>query len=405
MKMRKEKIKIGIVGTGGRGTFAFGKNIMIRNDASVVALCDPNKVRMESASKELGGGQSLYASVETMVLSEKLDAVVVTSPDCFHEANAVAVLESGANVLVDKPLATTVSGCKNIIRSAEKARKVVMIGFNLRHNAVLKKLKKIIADGGLGRVFMIENREFYDGGRTYMSRWNRLYSKSGGLWVHKGSHDFDIFNWLLDFPKPVKVSAFAGVDVLTPQNIPFPVKPGVPIGPTCSKCAYGEICPDIYRIGDIQPGLWSNQAVSADGYSKDLCMYTSDKDTHDNGIAIVEYENGAKASHLECFITSIEDRLYTVVGDKGQAEVSLHNRTILVRPRWSKEIIAYNIPEVEGGHGGADPMLIDTFVNVIKGEEKNNSTTEHGLWSTAIGQAAEISRREERTVKVAELLG
>lgn len=401
--MKKEKIKIGIVGTGGRGTFAFGKNIMIRNDASVVALCDPNKVRMDSASKELGGGQRLYASVETMVLAEKLDAVIVTSPDCFHEANAVAALESGANVLVDKPLATTVSGCKNIIRSAEKARKVVMIGFNLRHNAVLKRLKNLIENGNLGRIFLIENREFYDGGRTYMSRWNRLYSKSGGLWIHKGSHDFDIFNWLLGFPKPVKVSSFAGVDVLTSQNIPFTVKPGMPVGPTCTKCAYREICPDIFRIKDIQPGLWSDEAVDVDGYSKDLCMYTSDKDTHDNGIAIVEYENGVKASHLECFITSYEDRLYTVVGDKGQAEISLYNRTILIRPRWSKEVITYHIPEVEGGHGGADPKLIDAFFKVIKGEEGNNSTTEHGLWSTAIGQAAEISRREERTVRVAEL--
>jgi predicted dehydrogenase len=132
-------------------------------------------------------------------------------------------------------------------------------------------------------------------------------------------------------------------------------------------------------------------------------MYTSDKDTHDNGIAIVEYENGAKASHLECFITSICDRLYTVVGDLGQAEVSLEKRLITIRPRWSKETITHYIPDVEGGHGGADPMLIDAFFRVLKGEQENSSTTEHGMWATAIGQAAEISRREERTVKVAEL--
>jgi hypothetical protein len=48
-------------------------------------------------------------------------------------------------------------------------------------------------------------------------------------------------------------------------------------------------------------------------------------------------------------------------------------------------------------------MLIDAFFRVLKGEEENSSTTEHGMWATAIGQAAEIFRREERTVKVAEL--
>jgi predicted dehydrogenase len=401
--MNEQKFNVGIIGAGSRGILSFGQEISQRNDAQVVALCDPNQVRMEFAAKDLGFKPNFYTSVETMIVAEKLDAAVIASPDCCHEANAVAALNNGVNVLIDKPLAITVKGCQNIIRAAEKAGKTIMMGFNLRHHAALKKLKKIISEGDLGRVFLIENREFYDGGRTYMSRWNRLYAKSGGLWIHKGSHDFDIFNWLLDFPKPVKVSAFAGIDVLNPQHIPFPVKPDVPVGPTCHKCPYREICPDVYKIDDIQNSPWSDRAADSDGYSKDLCMYTSDKDTHDNGIAIVEYENGAKASHLECFITPMSDRLYTVVGDRGQAEVSLEKRVIIIRPRWSKEVITYHIPEIEGGHGGADPLLVDTFFKVLKDEEKNSSTTEHGMWSTAIGQAAEISRREARTVKVAEL--
>ena len=401
--MSEQKFKVGIIGAGSRGICSFGQNISKRNDAEIVALCDPNEVRMEFAAKELGFKPNFYTSVEAMITAEKLDAVVITSPDFCHEGNAVAALSNGVNVLIDKPLAITVKGCQNIISAAEKAGKTIMMGFNLRHHAVLKKLKKLISEGTIGRVFLIENREFYDGGRTYMSRWNRLYAKSGGLWIHKGSHDFDIFNWLLDFPKPVKVSAFAGIDVLNPQHIPFPVKADMPVGPTCHKCAYREICPDVYKIDDIQNSAWGDRAVDSDGYSKDLCMYTSDKDTHDNGIAIVEYENGAKASHLECFITPMSDRLYTGVGERGQAEVSLEKRTIIIRPRWSKEVITYHIPEGEGGHGGADPMLIDAFFRVLKGEEKNSSTTEHGMWSTAIGQAAEISRREERTVRVAEL--
>ena len=278
-----------------------------------------------------------------------------------------------------------------------------MMGFNLRHHGVLKRLEQLISGGGLGRIFLMENREFYDGGRTYMSRWNRLYANSGGLWIHKGSHDFDVFNWLLDFPKPVKVSAFAGIDVLKPQYIPFVVKHGVPVGPTCRQCPYRETCPDVFKIADLQNSAWSDRALAADGYAKDLCMYTSVKDTHDNGIAMVEYENGVKVSHLECFVTSLNDRLFTVVGDRGQAEVSLEKRTILIRPRWSQEVITHQIPEAQGGHGGADPLLVEAFFKVLKGEETNTSTTEHGLWSTAIGQAAEISRREERTVKVAEL--
>ena len=60
-------------------------------------------------------------------------------------------------------------------------------------------------------------------------------------------------------------------------------------------------------------------------------------------------------------------------------------------------------PLCQGGHGGADPNLLDTFIKVITGELANTSTTEHGMMSTAVGQAAELSRRENRTVFIEEL--
>lgn len=374
-----------------------------RKDSVLAALCDTNQVRMEKSAASLSAKPNFYKSAEAMIKTEQLDAVIITSPDFYHEENAIEALNAGANVLIDKPLATTVKGCENIIDVARKVGKNVMIGFNLRHHAVLKRMKSIISAGTIGRVFLIENREFYDGGKTYMSRWNRLYEECGGLWIHKGSHDFDVFQWLLDFPKPVKVSAFAGVNVLNRDNIPFEVKPGTDVGPNCHSCKYADVCPDKYSIPDIENGPWSDEAASVDGYYKDLCMYTSDKNNHDNGIAIVEYENGARASHLECFITPISDRRYTINGTLGQIEASLTDRKITVLPRWSKEVVTYDIPEEDGGHGGADPKLLENFIKVISGEVANQSTTEHGMLSTAVGQAAELARRENRVVMIDEL--
>ena len=399
--MSEKTQSIGIIGAGGRGA-GFAYLIGLRNDAQVTALCDPNPVRMQAFGEKLKSMPNMYKNVDDMLKKEKLDGVIITSPDYCHEPNAVAALKKGANVLIDKPLATTVKGCKNIIDTAKKAKKIAMMGFNLRHDPTLKKLKKIVDDGVLGKLFLIENREFYDGGRTYMSRWNRKYALSGGLWIHKGSHDFDIFNWLLNFPKPVKVSSFAAINVFKPANIPFKVEKGTKVGPTCHQCAYKEICPDVYIYPD--DAGFSDKSAKVDNYSKDLCMYCSDKDVHDNGIAMVEYENGAKASHMECFVAPFSDRLYTVVGDRGVAEVSLHKRTILGRPRWSQETIFHQIPEAVGGHGGADPGLLGSFIKTLQGESSVTSTLEHGMLSTSIGQAAEISRREERTVFVKELM-
>lgn len=401
--METSKIRMAIIGTGGRGVDCFGKLLRRRDDVELVAFCDPNPERMRQAAAELELSPSYHASVEAMLAAERLDAAVVTSPDFCHEANAVAALDGGLDVLIDKPLSTTVKGCRNIIAAAAKSGKAAIMGFNLRHVETLKRLKSLVDSGELGKVFLIENREFYDGGKTYMSRWNRKYECSGGLWIHKGSHDFDIFNWLLDFPKPYKVSASAAVNVLKPEGLPFALESGKPAGPSCDRCAYQAKCPDAYLLG--VDAKWGPEVEASDGYCKNLCMYLSDKDTHDNGIATVEYENGARASHLECFITSYSDRLYTVVGDRGMAEVSLTNRAILVRPRWSKETILHQLPEAVGSHGGADPSLVASFVDLCKGVGGPAAATlEQGLLSTSIGQAAELSVRQDRTIFMRELL-
>ena len=289
------------------------------------------------------------------------------------------------------------------MKAAKKSKTAVMMGFNLRHDPTLVKVKEIISRGDLGRVFIIENREFYDGGKTYFARWNGKKKYSGGLWVHKGTHDFDIFNWMNQDGKPLRVAAFAQRSALKKEEIPFKVEPKKPVGPTCAECNYKDICPD-FVTRDTE--LWGKKAQASDKYAKDLCIYTSDADIYDNGVAIVEYDNGVRASHLECFVTSQTDRQYTIIGTKGQLTASLHDRKIEIRPRWVKDVstTTIEIPEVKGGHGGADAGILDRFINVIKGGEEPSSSLIDGTFSVAIGEAAERSWREHRMVEISEVL-
>ena len=400
-----KKLKFAIIGTGVRGVWCFGEIIKKREDAELCALCDTNMIRLKAASEKLNLSPALYTSVEEMAAKEQLDAVIITTPDHTHCEIAIKALQNKWNVLIDKPLATNVKDCRAIIDCAEKNNLTVMMGFNLRHHAVLKRLKEIIDAGTLGNIFLAENREFYDGGKTYMCRWNRFSKNSGGLWIHKGSHDFDIFNWLLGFPKPLRVSAFAAVNVLTPQGIPFELKNGIAPGPGCNECFYKDKCRDSFDFNELEQKFWGGNAIEKDGYLRNTCMYLSEKDTHDNGVAMVEYENGIKVTHMECFIGNRNDRCYTIVGDRGIAEVSLSDRTIRITPRWKGEIVTYTIAPEDGGHGGADPALVEKFCQVLKGDSSPNSTLEHGMLATAIGQAAELSRREHRMVELSELLG
>lgn len=400
----QKKIRIGIVGLGARGVACFGELLIKRDDVEIAALCDINPVRQRVAKERLNVEANLYNNIEEMAAKETLDAVIITTPDFTHHTLSIFALKQNWHVLVDKPLCTKAADGAELIRVAKECSKHLMIGFNLRHHATLKRLKKLIDDGELGKVFLIENREFYDFGKTYMARWNRFYEKSGGLWIHKGSHDFDIYNWLLDFPKPVRVAAFAAVNVLTPENVPFELEDGHVPGPGCNQCYYKDKCKDKWLLDDEALKSWGDEAVAHDGYLKNTCIYMSEKNTHDNGIAMVEYEGGIKASHFESFIGTKNDRCYTVVGDRGIAEVSLSQSKITVMPRWNTEgNYEINVPKEEGSHGGADPSLVDMFCRVVRGEAVPNSTAEHGLLSSSIGQAAEISRRENRMVEISEL--
>lgn len=400
----RPKLKLAIIGTGSRGVGDFGKILIARDDIEITALCDTNPVRLRAAAEILGITPNFYSSIEEMAAKESLDGVIITTPDCEHYACAKLAMAAGWNVLIDKPLATNAQEGKELIGLSRKTGKALMIGFNLRHSEVLKRLKGFIDDGTLGQVFLAENREFYDGGKTYMARWNRSYAKTGGLWIHKGSHDFDIFNWLLGFPKPLRVSSFAAVNVLNKDHLPFELEEGKTPGPDCNHCPYSDRCKDRNILSGDALKLWGDEAVAHDGYVKNLCIYLSDKDNHDNGLAIVEYENNIKVSLFESFIGSKHDRIYTIVGDKAAAEVSLTNCTITITPRWGGEIVTYRVPIGDGGHGGADPALVESFCNVIRGEAEVTSSAEHGLLSTALGQAAEMSRRQHRMVEISELL-
>lgn len=398
--------RIGIMGAGNRGVRCFGDLINRRGDARIVALADTNPVRAAAAAELLGSEPALYNSFAEMLANAGLDGVVITTPDYLHAPHVLEALESGVrHVLVDKPLATTVEGCRQVREAARQSDSSLSMGFNLRHVPVIERIKQIIDNGEIGDIMLIENREFYDGGRTYFGRWNGRREFSGGLWIHKGSHDFDVYNWWNSKGTPVRVMASAGVNALREDKVPFDLQPGKTFGPDCPSCAYNEICPDV----NIPAGgnkLFNSDTAASDGYRADKCIFLADTDVHDNGIALVEYSNNVRASHLECFVCGFDDRMYTVVGDRGTVSASLANPTqIELRPRWgSSRIIDVPEPDDAGFHGGADPLLVENFIQGIHGKGHPSSSVRDGLRAVAIGEAAEIAWRERRSVEIGELV-
>ena len=138
-----QKLKIAIIGTGSRGTSCFTELLNKRDDVEIAAYCDTNRKRAEAAAGMYGINPAIYSTIEDMAANEKLDGVIITVPDCYHHEYAVKALNYGWNVLIDKPIATNVKDGMDIIQTAEKTGKTVMIGFNLRHHPVLIRLKQL----------------------------------------------------------------------------------------------------------------------------------------------------------------------------------------------------------------------------------------------------------------------
>lgn len=397
-------IRIGLIGAGNRGVKTFGALIGAREDACIAAIADPNPVRARAACEVLKISVPIFPSPEEMLAAHDLDGVVITTPDYLHAQHVQIALRGGVrHVLVDKPLATNVADCLAVRDAAAQASGAVRMGFNLRHIPVIERVKQLVDDGEIGRLMLIENREFYDGGRTYFARWNGRYELSGGLWIHKGSHDFDIYNWWNAEGTPVRVAAMAGVNAIRPDRVPFEVEEGKPFGPHCTVCPYADVCPD-YSPPVGGTALFNDETVEVDGYRQDTCIYLADANIHDNGIAIVEYDNNVRASHMECFACGFIDRRYTVIGDRGVLTASLAEpERIEIRPRWGKPKWIDVPPAPEGGHGGGDPLLLSSFIDEIHNGAKPSSSVHDGILSVAIGQAAEIAWREQRSVEISEL--
>jgi len=412
------KLRIGLIGAGARGTVAFGRLVTqeYSRRCQLVAVADINRERAAAALAYLGVRAAIHEDHRDLVGRSDVDAVIITTPDYLHEEHAVAALRAGKSVLIDKPLATTARGALNILAAARESDGFLYMGFNLRHVPHIRKLKELVESGALGEVSSIHAIEHYNGGRTYMARWNRLKAYSGGLFVHKGCHDFDAINWLMGGARPARVACFGGVFALNERGFPFALRDGVRPGPTCSACPYIEECPDRYRFGDewvpdLEPqqraayaAMWGESAARIDGYDKDLCIYLSDKDTHDQGIALIEFDNGATAEHSEYFATPLSNRRYFVEGTRGHAEADLRSNHVTFTPRWNGPTTRYEPQISRGTHGGSDARMLREFLDCLDGKARPSADGIDGVWSVAVGEAAEIARAEHRVVETKEVL-
>lgn len=194
-------IKIGVIGCGAIGQRRHIPEAHANPDIQLIALADPNKERVEAVAKSFGNPKP-YTDWKKLLKHPGLDAVVVATPNYLHAEQTIAALQAGKHVLVEKPMATTLTEARDMIKAAEKANKYLMVGQNQRLMPPHVKAKELLDRGVLGKVLSFRTAFQHGGPEGWsvdgLTSWffkkdEAVMGVTGDLGVHK----IDLMRYLL----------------------------------------------------------------------------------------------------------------------------------------------------------------------------------------------------------------
>ncbi|WP_276257111.1 Gfo/Idh/MocA family protein [Halomontanus rarus] len=204
-----ERVRVGVVGLGGMGTNHAGNVVDFGHE--VVAGTDVVPEIRDAFAAEFD--VPTYETYEDMYVREDLDAVIVTTPNKFHEPATVAALECDYDVLCEKPLADDLAGAERIADAAAESEGFCMVGFHNRFSTPMTLFKEQQAAGRFGEITHVEANYVRRRGIPGVGSW--FTSKElagGGALIDIGVHVLDLALHALEFPEIVEVTGVTRSD-------------------------------------------------------------------------------------------------------------------------------------------------------------------------------------------------
>jgi hypothetical protein len=359
----RNPVRFGIIGSGMMGREHI-RNLLLFPQAKITALVDPVPASLESArrtAKDQADTIAVFETVEAMVASGAVDAVIVASPNYTHRAVLEPLFGSGLHILCEKPLCTTMEDARWATEKAATHNGVFWTGMEYRFMPPAQVFIDQIKAGRVGRVVMLSIREHRFPFLVKVGDWNRFSRNTGGTMVEKCCHFFDLMRVIIG-AEPVRVFCSGAMDVNHLEE------------------SYGGETPDII----------------------------------DNSYTVVDFANGARAMlDLNMFADGSKNQEELLaVGDQAKLEAFIPDGDLVFSPR-----VGFNNPKKletshvavdqaaleAGSHHGATYYQLEAFLKAVAGEGPVVVTAEDGLRAVAMGTAAEISARENRVVAMSEL--
>jgi predicted dehydrogenase len=164
-----DRITVGMIGVGARAQQLM-VSIMSLPNTEIVGVCDAYKGRLERAVERTKKHAMVYPDYRGIISDKSIDTVVIATPDHWHAAIAIAAVQAGKDVYIEKPLTYTVDEGNAIIGEVRKHGRILQVGSQGMSSRIQQKARELIASGRLGQVTMI---------RAYFNR-----NSAGGAWIY-----------------------------------------------------------------------------------------------------------------------------------------------------------------------------------------------------------------------------
>ena len=345
-------MKIGAVGFGNRIAHVYFEFKKINQDAQMVAFVDPKPIGKKFAESNNFFPNKQYPSLVEMLKNEKLDLLMVGSPNHLHLEHIKIGLKFGIKVFAEKPIVINEEQTwelAKLIKEFGKDR--VIVGLVLRYSKHARAVRDLIDNDQLGTIISLEASEHimpWHGG-FFMRNWRRKTSYSGGFILEKCCHDLDFYSMIVGC-RPIKVASFGGRNAFVAAQSPV---------------LHGETDLDVYQEYNLK------------GWESKEQVFDSDADIVDHQVAIIEYENGATLAFHTNMKVPDEFRRFAIIGTKGMVEgdfvrgyLTAHNS------HTGKKIFDENFgaafQQGTKGHYGADQLMLTDINNHFLNHSTNS---------------------------------
>jgi predicted dehydrogenase len=198
-------VRLGLVGAGAIAQLAHLPLLARMRGAQLVAICDNDGPKAGALAQRLNVPH-IFTDIDELLDSDKLDAVVIATPNHLHEPHVLRALKQRVHVLCERPLSLTTGGIHRILDTAKAADCKVVVGNNHRFRTDVQQLARFLQGGELGDMIGMRAGQYQF--RAGQHGWRQRKAEAGGgAFLEYGYPLLDLCLWLADFPKPERVTA------------------------------------------------------------------------------------------------------------------------------------------------------------------------------------------------------